>query len=334
MNYERNTKALVEVLEENVPPTIVVTTKTGEAIDLPKTIYSLNNNTENTLDRIDFFIKQLPQHLHQRGKDFCYLFYSLFPEDAEILAGDIFKSINKHPTYQFSAFFTLFEQFLIDSATFGFQNVYLGFSAGARQRIQAANGQDIFDIRNMLAQRVYLADLISQTLPQRKQKLLKTAQNQRQLTATKISIGKKLVRKRKNVRSLPAIFGSMAEIYEGKILDANAPLILYPDTRYTDTFRYDRFDRDGIFLPEGDRIDALLTLGKLCNRKEHTDRLQTFATVGAMTEAQFVVLFPDLRSEKKVSPAEKQLVEKIFSVPYNEAKELVLATLNQKQPTP
>lgn len=305
-------------------------TQVSDEVGGTKTIFDDLEYEKTNASQVDLAPEKVIQETLQRFVDpenrlqfeeFSRFFFSHFFRNREHVYPVIIQNIGKNEVGTTPEYLQFFENMLVDAASFSYPSIYQMFFSKDRKDMEQLSTRSLFDVRNILALRVYLADLTQQTLASKMGTLAALLDEMKQ--APDEDSQKRILAK------IPAIFGTMYEAKGGVVKDADKPVPFTPSIPSTAIaaerqFTYDRMQELSLYIPDPERVRALLKIGELFGR-QGGDRRETFRIIGSLTREQLAPLFPDIvDSSQLVSDEQKNLVMRAFGMEYETAKRMFI----------
>lgn len=291
-------------------------------VDAAGNVAGQSSRIESTLSQYHVPVDRRPRLIK-----FSQFFWKVFAGDTDTVYPMIIEHVATTPLWMSDSYLSFLEDCIIDAASVGFASVSFPFFIDEREDVEATTERSFFDVRNLFALRVYLNDILSQQLPKR---MLDLAALRDELsTETNPTLQQRLLAK------IQVIFGHMPKIDKGKVLYQS---LVNPIPRdYTENTRtahplysYSRAKERSLYLPDAERISAMLALGSLLGRAPQSNREATSAVIGTMDERAMVSLFPDLMErDQAVSSEQRTLIEAALGQPYESMRDLFFDQMHQ-----
>lgn len=260
--------------------------------------------------------KKFPKHLRVRVEKFYRFFFMSFYQDRTTAIPSATRGILEKECRLNEPYLAFFEQLLADAGTVGFPSVMVAFLTMNIEKVQMLTDRSLFDVRNLLALRIYLADQIVQVHAHKVAELHIIATSLRRLDTSKEPDKVELL-----LSKMLALFGSNSAISQG-VTRQFARLEIDPDQ--PNRYKYHRDNSHYVYLPDIEQAKNLMKIGALLGRSENSARDATHLTVGRMTRESVLQIFPDLFDAGIAVKSEiKQMIESAFGMPYDQAKELI-----------
>ncbi len=282
-------------------------------------------NVAGQSSRIEATLSQyrVPEERRPRLITFSQFFWKVFAGDTDTVYPIIIEHVATRPLWMSDSYLSFLEDCIIDAASVGFASVSFPFFIDEREDVEATTKRSFFDVRNLFALRVYLNDILSQQLPKR---MLDLATLRDELSKeTNPTLQQRLLAK------IQVIFGHMPKIDKGKVLYQSIPRDYTENSRTAHPlYSYNRAKERSLFLPDAERISAMLALGSLLGRAPQSNREATSAVIGTMDENTVVSLFPDLIDrDQTVSSEQRTLIEAALGQPYESMRDLFFDQMHQ-----
>lgn len=224
------------------------------------------------------------------------LFLTLFPQDVGNARSIFEPMLREHECT--AEYFRLIQALFQDAAAFGFPKIWATFSSESRSKVQRQTQRSFFHVCNILALRVYLADINLQCWELKNTYLEKKSWELFDNPEEYISLER-------------AVYGSMLKVQNGRVrdeghLDGARDRQKFPQHRVS-------LPSDRVFLPNKLQAQSLLAVGESLGRRPRSDRYDTYLQIGTVTSDKLLKVFPDLQNPGiQGTLPHKQLIETAF----------------------
>ncbi len=322
-NEEKSASDLLgELLAEGRPRQV---DSIDPATQLPIKIFAPHTERGTTIEPEetikDLVAQYFSPEMSHRAVQFCRQLTLDFYADQMSTIPMLLKGMNSQPWRVTDSYLSFMEYLIMEAAAIGFPSILQAFSYASQELTFRTTQRSLFDIRNLLALRVYFADILIQATRLREKELDEMVTSDLTLPHDASTQKRRVL-----LEKIPALFGTMPKIFQGKVaLNSINAISSSSDATYNRDFTT-------IYLPDMGQVESLLSIGRILNRPDESDRGVTFQAVGKMTESQAAQIFPDLQNDSFL-PAEDQvrLVESAFGIPYLQAKSLMKAEFDHDQ---
>jgi hypothetical protein len=272
-----------------------------------------------------YLISEIPEEtpgLREGVADLLYFLRLNFPgSDDRDLLPEFLKAIGENPAHKSITYVALLQKCLEEAAAFGYVSVFMPFNAVSRQKTYEATGKDIFDVRILLALRMYIAQITLQSISQSKKKL-EGLQAQNMSGKDKLN---SIQAHPSKAKILAVLLGRSLHIERGKMVDAEQLNLQYTVNEQTS---YDRQRVGRVYIPDEPRAQKLWALGQELGLPDFAHQGIAIGTIGNLTREQAKYIFPDLESSSvQVDEDHKDRIALALALPYDETRDLLAAEM-------